>query len=65
MTRDLKTIHAEARRAFTKRDKLETELRVLTNQINQLKSEHMIITRVWGLREERFRQEANIAKVAA
>ena len=65
MTRDLKTIHAEARKVFTKRDKLEAELRALNNQINQLKAEHMIITRVWGLREERFRQEANIAKVAA
>lgn len=65
MTRDLKTIHAEARKAFAKRDKLEAELRVLTNQINQLKAEHMVITRVWGLRQESFRQEANTTKVAA
>ena len=63
MTRDLKTIHAEARRAFAKRDKLEAELRALNNQINQLKAEHMVITRVWGLREESFRQETT--KVAA
>ena len=63
MTRDLKTIHAEARKAFTKRDKLEAELRALNNQINQLKAEHMVITRVWGLREESFRQETT--KVAA
>lgn len=63
MTRDLKTIHAEARRAFAKRDKLEAELRALNNQINQLKAEHMVITRVWGIREESFRQETT--KVAA
>jgi uncharacterized coiled-coil DUF342 family protein len=61
MTRDLKTIHAEARKAFAKRDKLEAELRALNNQINQLRAEHMIITRVWGLREESFRQETKAA----
>ena len=63
MTRDLKTIHAEARKAFIKRDKLEAELRAINNQINQLRNEHMVITRVWGLREESFRQETS--KVAA
>jgi uncharacterized coiled-coil DUF342 family protein len=63
MIRDLKAIHAEARKVFTKRDKLEAELRALNNQINQLKAEHMVITRVWGLREESFRQETT--KVAA
>ncbi len=61
MTRDLKAIHAEARKAFAKRDKLEAELRALNNQINQLRAEHMIITRVWGLREESFRQETKAA----
>lgn len=61
MTRDLKAIHAEARKAFSKRDKLEAELRALNNQINQLRAEHMIITRVWGLREESFRQETKAA----
>lgn len=63
MTRDLKTIHAEARKAFAKRAKLEAELRAVNNKLNQLKSEHMIKTRVWGLREESFRQETS--KVAA
>lgn len=63
MTRDLKDIHAEARKAFTKRDKLEAELRTINQQINQLRAEHMVITRVWGLREESFRQET--LKVAA
>ena len=61
MTRDLKTIHAEARKAFAKRDKLEAELRAINNQITQLKTEHMVITRVWGLREESFRQETKVA----
>jgi hypothetical protein len=61
MTRDLKTIHAEARKAFTKRDKLEAELRAINNQITQLRTEHMVITRVWGLREESFRQETKVA----
>ena len=61
MTRDLKTIHAEARKAFTKRDKLEAELRAINNQSTQLRTEHMVITRVWGLREESFRQETKVA----
>jgi hypothetical protein len=63
MTRDLKAIHAEARKAFARRDKLEAELRAINDQINRLRSEHMIETRVWGLREESFRQET--LKVAA
>ena len=63
MTRDLKAIHAEARKAFARRDKLEAELRTINDQINRLRSEHMIETRVWGLREESFRQET--LKVAA
>jgi hypothetical protein len=63
MTRDLKTIHAEARKAFIRRDKLEAELRTINDQINRLRAEHMVITRVWGLREESFRQETS--KVAA
>jgi hypothetical protein len=63
MTRDIKAIHAEARRAFTKRDKLEAELRATNTQINLLRAEHMVVTRVWGLREESFRQET--LKVAA
>jgi hypothetical protein len=63
MTRDLKAIHAEARKAFARRDKLEAELRTINEQINRLRAEHMIETRVWGLREESFRQET--LKVAA
>lgn len=63
MTRDLKAIHAEARKAFARRDKLEAELRTINDRINRLRSEHMIETRVWGLREESFRQET--LKVAA
>ena len=63
MTRDIKAVHAEARRAFNKRDKLEAELRAINTQINLLRAEHMVVTRVWGLREESFRQET--LKVAA
>jgi hypothetical protein len=65
MTRDLKTIHAQARKAFAKRDKLEAELRAVNNELNRLKAEHMVATRIWGIRDERFRQEANTTKVAA
>jgi len=59
----INAIRAEARKAFAKRDKLEAELRTINQQINQLRAEHMVITRVWGLREESFRQET--LKVAA
>jgi len=65
MPRDLKTIHADARKAFAKRDKLEAELRAVNKQLNRLKAEHMIETRIWGIRDERFRQEAHTLKAAA
>jgi dynactin complex subunit len=58
-------IRAEARKAFAKRDKLEAELRAVNAQLTSLKGQYMIETHVWGLREESFRQEANITKVAA
>lgn len=58
-------IRAEARRAFAKRDKLEAELRAVNAQLTSLKGQYMIETHVWGLRDERFRQEVSITKVAA
>ena len=61
---DLKAIRAEARKAFAKRDRLEAELRDINAQLMKLKSQYMIETHVWGLRDERFRQEAT-TKVAA
>lgn len=57
-------IRAEARKAFAKRDKLEAELRAVNAQLTSLKGQYMLETHVWGLRDERFRQEATI-KVAA
>jgi uncharacterized coiled-coil DUF342 family protein len=57
-------IRAEARKAFAKRDKLEAELRAVNAQLTSLKGQYMIETHVWGLRDERFRQEAT-TKVAA
>lgn len=62
MVRDTKTISAEARRAFAKRDRIEAELRAITNHIHDLKSEYMIVNRTWGLRDERFREEITPAK---
>lgn len=58
-------IRAEARKAFAKRDKLEAELRAVNAQLTSLKGQYMIETHVWGLRDERFRQEVSITKVAA
>jgi hypothetical protein len=57
-------IRAEARKAFAKRDKLEAELRAVNAQLTSLKGQYMIETHVWGLRDERFRQEVTL-KVAA
>lgn len=61
----IKAIRIEARRAFAKRDKLEAELRDINAQLTSLKGQYMIETHVWGLRDERFRQEVSITKVAA
>lgn len=58
-------IRIEARKAFAKRDKLEAELRDINAQLTSLKGQYMIETHVWGLRDERFRQEVSITKVAA
>ena len=54
----LNAIRAEARKAFAKRDKLETELRVVNAQLTSLKAQYMVETHVWGLRDENFRLEA-------
>jgi hypothetical protein len=61
----VKTIRAEARKAFAKRDRLEGELRDINAQLTKLKGQYMIETHVWGLRDERFREEAKATKVAA
>lgn len=62
---NINAIRAEARKAFAKRDKLEAELRAVNAQLINLKGQYMLETHVWGLRDERFRQEASITKVAA
>lgn len=61
----IKAIRIEARKAFAKRDKLEAELRDINAQLTNLKGQYMIETHVWGLRDERFRQEVNLIKGAA
>jgi hypothetical protein len=61
----INAIRAEARKAFAKRDRLEAELRAVNAQLTSLKGQYMIETHVWGLRDERFRQEVSITKVAA
>jgi hypothetical protein len=63
--KDTHTIRAEARKAFAKRDKLEAELRAINTQLKHLKGQYMVETRRWGLRDEAFRQETQIVKVAA
>ena len=60
----ISAIRADARKAFAKRDRLEAELRTVNAQLTDLKRQYMIETHVWGLRDERFRQEAT-TKVAA
>lgn len=60
----INAISAQARKAFAKRDKLEAELRAVNVQLTSLKGRYMLETHVWGLRDERFRQEVTI-KVAA
>jgi hypothetical protein len=60
----INAISAQARKAFAKRDKLEAELRAVNVQLTSLKGQYMLETHVWGLRDERFRQEVTI-KVAA
>lgn len=58
-----KDICKEARKAYAKRDRLEAELRDINAHIMKLKGQYMIETRTWGLRDERFRNDAT--KVAA
>ena len=53
----VKTITAEARRAFNKRDRLESELRDINEQLTKLRGQYMVETRTWGIRDESFRKE--------
>jgi hypothetical protein len=53
-------IRKEARKAFAKRDRLETELRAINEQLTHLRSLYMIETRTWGIRDESFRKETKV-----
>jgi hypothetical protein len=55
------TISAEARKAFARRDKLETELRSVNEQLTKLRGQYMEETRIWGIRDESFRKETTKA----
>jgi hypothetical protein len=47
----------EAREAFAQRDRLQAELDIVNDRLAKLKSEYMQKTHIWGIRDERFRQE--------
>jgi len=49
----------EAREAFAQRDRLQAELNTVNNRLAKLKSQYMQETHIWGIRDERFRQEIN------
>jgi hypothetical protein len=48
---------AEAREAFAQRDRLEAELAAVNDRLAKLKAQYMERTRIWGIRDERFRHE--------
>jgi hypothetical protein len=58
-------INKEARKAYAKRDKLETELRALNDQLTHLRSRYMAETRTWCIGDEVFRRETCATKVAS
>ena len=47
----------EAREAFAQRDRLQAELDAVNDQLAKLKAQYMERTHIWGIRDERFRQE--------
>lgn len=49
----------EAREAFAERDRLEAELTAVNDRLAKLKANYMERTHIWGIRDERFRQEIN------
>jgi hypothetical protein len=48
---------AEAREAFAQRDRLQAELDAVNERLAKLKSQYMEKTRLFGIRDERFRHE--------
>lgn len=61
---DRKKIEAEARKAFAQRDRLQEQLRAVDNNLRTLRAAYMVESRLWGISNERFRQEV-AKKVAA
>ena len=49
----------EAREAFAQRDRLQAELDAVNDRLAKLKAQYMERTHIWGIRDERFRQEIN------
>lgn len=50
---------AEAREAFAQRDRLQAELDAVNERLIKSKARYMARTHIWGIRDERFRQEIN------
>jgi hypothetical protein len=54
----------ETREAFAERDRLQAELEAVNDRLTKLKASYMERTHIWGIRDERFRQEINKREVA-
>lgn len=50
---------AEVRDLFVQRDRLEAELGAVNDRLAKLKAQYMEKTRLFGIRDERFRHEIN------
>jgi hypothetical protein len=49
----------ETREAFAQRDRLQAELEAVNDRLANFKAQYMERTHIWGIRDERFRQEIN------
>jgi hypothetical protein len=55
-------ITKEAARLFAERDKLERRKHEIDNRLRTLRALYMTEARVWGMSEDRFRQEVRAAQ---
>ncbi len=55
-------ITKEAQRLFNERDKLERRKHEIDNRLRTLRALYMTEARVWGMSEDRFRQEVRAAQ---
>ena len=55
-------ITKEAQRLFNERDQLERRKHEIDNSLRTLRARFMAEERVWGISEERFRQEVRAAQ---